>query len=382
MALDVVKLTKELVRYNSVSSLTNVPCTRHCAKVLRSLDFQIEQLPYQDDNGVEKLSIVGKLGKGSGGLALMSHNDVVPAVNAEDWSGGDPFKPRVSRGRLYGRGSADMKGPLAASIVAAAKYRAQDLKTPLYVVVTADEEINGGGARDVTSKSQFFRDACRGGYGLICEPTRLKVVYAHKGGLGIQVEAKGRAAHTSTLKGVNANLKMIPFLAEMAKINEIALSSKRYRNDEFSPPHSEWVISVNDHNVAMNVSPVQSVCRIGYRLMPNVDATPLVERTKASARKHGLKCRVTRAGQPLYNSPDSPLVRAGLAITGTRKPTTVPYGTDGVHFNARMNNMIVIGPGDIAQAHTVDEWIELDQLRKGVDVYRRFIDAVCVRGEL
>ena len=376
MALDVVKLTSEFVGYNSVSPLTNVPATRHAAKVLRKVGFEVEELFYTDGDGVDKMSIVGKLGKGKGGLALMSHNDVVPAANAEDWTG-SPFEARVHKGKLYGRGSVDMKGPLAASICAAARFKAKDLKKPVYIVVTADEEISGAGAFDVTKRSRFFQEACSG-YGLICEPTRLRVVYAHKGGLGIRIESKGRAAHTSTLKGVNANLKMIPFLAEMKKINEIALTSKRYRNDEFKPAHSEWSISINDHNVAMNISPVQSVCRISYRLMPGVDVTPLIERTKKCARQHGLKCSVLGGGQPLYTDPNSPLVRLALDITGTRKATTVPYGTDGIAFCKKMKQMIVIGPGDIAQAHTVDEWIELEQLHKGLDVYGRFVERLCL----
>ena len=117
MALDVVKLTRELVGYNSVSQLSNVPVTRHVAEVLGSLGFVVEELAYTDANGVDKLSIVGKLGEGEGGLTLMSHDDVVPATNAGDWTG-SPFKARVSKGKLYGRGAADMKGPLAASICA------------------------------------------------------------------------------------------------------------------------------------------------------------------------------------------------------------------------------------------------------------------------
>ena len=379
MALDVVNLTKELIGYNSVSQLTNVPVTRHVAKVLKSLGFEIEELPYTDENGVDKLSIVGKLGQGHGGLTLMSHDDVVPAANAQDWTG-SPFEGRISQDKLYGRGSADMKGPLAASICAAARFKAQDLKAPVYIVVTADEEVSAVGAYDVTKRSRLFSEASSG-YGLICEPTRLKVVYAHKGGLAMQIESKGRAAHTSTLKGVNANIKMIPFLAEMKKINDLVLTSKRYRNDEFKPAHSEWSIGVNDHNLAMNISPVQSVCRISYRLMPGIDVTPLIERTKASARKHGLTCQVSRHGLPLYTPPDSPLVRTALKITGTRKATTVPYGTDGVAYYAKMKQMIVLGPGDIAQAHTVDEWIELDQLHKGVEVYSRFIDHICVKNK-
>ena len=378
MALEVVRLSKELIGYDSVSQRSNVALSSYVAEVLKSQEFAVEELPYTDEHGVDKLSIVAKLGSGTGGVTLMSHNDVVPAVNAEDWTG-SPFEARVRKGKLYGRGAADMKGPLAASICAAARFKAKNLRAPVYIVVTADEEISGAGAADVTRRSLFFQEASSG-YGLICEPTRMRVVYAHKGGMGIRIVAKGRAAHTSTLRGVNANLKMIPFLAEMKKINDLVLSSSRYRNDEFKPAHSEWSISVNDHNVAMNISPVESECRISYRLMPGIDVQPLIERTKNAARKHGLKCQVSRLGQPLYTQPDSPLVRTALKITGTRKPLTVPYGTDGVAFCTKMKQLIVMGPGDIAQAHTVDEWIELEELRRGVEIYRRFIDHVCVKG--
>ncbi len=378
MSLDVVELAKDLVGYNSVSQFSNVPVTRRVVKLLKALGFQIEELPYTDANGVDKLSIVGKLGKGAGGLTLMSHDDVVPASNAHEWTG-SPFEGRVSKGKLYGRGAADMKGPLAASICAAAHFKARDLKAPVYIVVTADEETGGDGAYDVARRSKLFAEASSG-YGIICEPTLLRVVYAHKGGLSMRVVSKGRAAHTSTLKGINANLKMIPFLAEMKKINDLVLSSKRYRNDEFKPPHSEWCIGINDHNVATNVSPVQSICTLSYRLMPTIDVAPLIERTKNSARKHGLKCETVRLGKPLYTPPDSSLVQTALGLTGTRRPTTVPYGTDGVAFFTRMKRLVVLGPGNIAQGHTVDEWIELDQLHKGVDVYTRFIDHVCVQG--
>ena len=88
-----------------------------------------------------------------------------------------------------------------------------------------------------------------------------------------------------------------------------------------------------------------------------------------------------RQSKPLYTPVDAPLVRTALRLTGTRKASTVAYGTDGVAFCAKMKQLIVLGPGDIAQAHTVDEWIELAQLHCGVEVYRKFIDHVCVRGQ-
>ena len=380
MKLDVVEVTREIVNFPSESLTSNVACTRHSAGMLRQLGFEVEDLPYTDANGVEKLSVVARLGKGSGGLALMSHNDVVPADMEDGWTG-DPYEARVSNGRVIGRGSADMKGPLAASICAAARFKANDLKAPLYIVITADEEISGVGARMVTDESRLFAAAAEG-YGIVCEPTRLRVVYAHKAGMSFAVTAKGKPAHTSTLRGVNANLKMIPFLQEMAELNELVLTADRFRSDEFDPPHSELTISVNDHNVAMNISPARSVCRLSYRCMPGVDAGEIVERVRDAARRHRLDCRYSASGSPVYTPVDSPWVRTALRLTGTRKARTVPFGTDGIHYVRKMKRLLVLGPGDIAQAHTADEWIEVDQLRKGVEVYSRFIDRVCVQGEL
>ena len=109
MKLDVVKLTRQLVSFPSESQTSNVEVTECIADVLNQLNFEIERLPYVDKNGVDKISIVGRLGKGSGGLSLMSHDDVVPALPEQ-------YKPKLTGGKLYGRGSCDMKGPLAATL--------------------------------------------------------------------------------------------------------------------------------------------------------------------------------------------------------------------------------------------------------------------------
>jgi acetylornithine deacetylase len=378
MKLDVVRLTQELIAYHSESLSSNVAVTLHIANLLERLGFRIEELPYADDAGVDKLCIVAKLGEGTGGLSLMSHDDVVPARREDGWRA-DPFKGRVRKGRLYGRGACDMKGPLAASVCAAARFKARALKTPLFLIVTADEETQARGARELVKRSRLFDEAMNG-YGIICEPTRLRVVHAHKGALAITVTARGRAAHTSTLRGINANIKMIPFLNEMKKIYDLTLSAKRYRNDEFDPPHSEWSIGISDYNTATNMCPVRSVCTINYRPMPGVDVKPLIKRARESARRHGLECLVFSVGDPLYTPLDAPLVRTALRLSGRRKATTVPYGTDGMVFVKKMKQMVVLGPGDIAQAHTADEWIDIEKLRQGVDLYTRFIDHVCVQG--
>ena len=373
MKLDVVKLTRQLVSYPSESQTSNVEVTECIADILSTLDFEIERLPYVDKNGVDKISIVGRLGKGSGGLSLMSHDDVVPALPEQ-------YKPKLTGGKLYGRGSCDMKGPLAATLCAAARFKKADLEKPLFIVVTADEEVQAVGAHMVTKESKLFAHASSG-YGIICEPTRLNVVYAHKGSMSLVITSKGRAAHTSMLKGTNANIKMIPFLQEMREIYELVLEDAAFRNDEFKPSHSEWSIGINDHNIATNITPVQSVCTINYRPMPGVDVKSLIERTRASARKHGVKCEIRHLGQPVYTDPHSPLVKTALKIAGKRRALTVPYGTDGMAYGKKMKQMVVLGPGDITQAHTIDEWVEVEQLKKGVALYERFINHVCIQGK-
>ncbi|MBM3276512.1 MAG: M20/M25/M40 family metallo-hydrolase [Candidatus Handelsmanbacteria bacterium] len=378
MNLDVVKLTQDLIAYPSVSLSSNVDVTRFVIGILDRLRFEVEELPYIDVNGVAKLSIVAKLGKGKGGLSLLSHNDVVPAFAEQGWTS-DPFKGRLYQGKLYGRGSCDMKGPLAATLCAATRFKVADLKAPLHIVVTSDEEIAARGAWEVSRKSNLFSEASTG-YGLICEPTRLRVVHAHKGALYLEIRSKGKAAHTSTLKGINANIAMIPFLQEMRTIYDLVLRSRKYRNAEFSPAHSEWSIGINDYNIATNVTPVQSVCTISYRPMPGTEVDELIERTRQSAKKHGLRFAVKFDGKPVYTPKDAPLVRTALQLSGTRASSTVPYGTDGLAFASRMKNLVVLGPGDIAQAHTVDEWVEIEQLHRAVDLYSRFIDHVCVQG--
>ena len=140
--MDVIELTAEFVSYNTVSNLSNAKCCTAMARRMKEAGLKVERLTYSDPNGVTKVCLVGKKGKGKGGLALMGHNDVVPA---EGWAW-DPFKLTKKKGLLYGRGSGDMKGSVACMIAAANRFTEKDLKQPIYVVVTSDEEINCAGA--------------------------------------------------------------------------------------------------------------------------------------------------------------------------------------------------------------------------------------------
>jgi acetylornithine deacetylase len=366
---------RELIRFDSVSSKSNVEVTDHVERTLSRLGFAVERLEYDDAQGVRKASVIAKKGAGTGGMAYFSHTDVVPAAN---WAlDHGPFEPTIRENRLYGRGSCDMKGSLACMLAAAERLSTRKLQHPVYVTCTADEEVGMLGAKHVAEKSELFREMVAGrSRGIIGEPTELDVVHAHKGGSVIHVVSRGRAAHSSTTKGLNANLAMIPFLAEMKAIHDETLRDTKWQNAEFDPPYLSWNIGINDHTHAINITPPQSVCTVYFRKMPGVDGQELVERTLAKARECGLEATVTSFGQPLYVDPDSRFVRECLELSGRERSRTVAYGTDGAMFGD-LEQLVVLGPGSIAQAHTHDEWIDLDQLERGSDLYARMMERWC-----
>ena len=135
--MDVTEITGDLVSYDSSSQLSNAKVSSAVAGWMRKAGMTVEQVSYTDGNGVKKVNVVGKKGRGTGGLAILGHSDVVPAGG---WDS-DPFRLSARNGKLYGRGSADMKGPIACGLVAAQVFSKKELRRPVYVIVTADEEI-------------------------------------------------------------------------------------------------------------------------------------------------------------------------------------------------------------------------------------------------
>lgn len=372
-ALDYVQ---ELVRFESTSSLSNAEVSDHVDHVLRKLDFSVERIEFDDASGVHKVNVIGKKGRGTGGLAYFGHTDVVPA---DTWftDAHGPFSPTVKDGKLYGRGSCDMKGSIACMLAAAARYSASELKNPIYITCTADEEVGYGGAAQVVNRSELYAEMVRGkSRGIIGEPTELEVVYAHKGTYGFRATSHGRAAHSSTDKGINANLAMIPFLVEMKEIHDELQQDASLRNPEFDPPIVSWNIGINDHTRAVNITPPQSVCTVYFRPMPGTDAEGLLARAQRAAEKCGVEFRILHKGSPLHVDPKSDLVKEMLVLVGKSAPRTVAYGTDGCMFTA-LEQKVVFGPGSINQAHTHDEWIDLAQLELGTEMYSRLIQKWC-----
>lgn len=366
-------LARQLVAVPSVSRNTNREIAQVLAGLLERGGFEVERLSYRDGTGEEKISLVARKGEGPGGFGFFSHSDTVPG---DGWDR-DPFTPVVSDGRLSGLGSCDMKGPLAAALTAALSVDASQLQRPLFVVITADEEVGYGGARQVAAESRLFRE---GGpvHGVVTEPTRLRPVHAHKGGAQIQIVAQGVAAHTSTDRGISANFLIAPFLAEMAELAKVLKTDPSYGNPDFVPPTLGFNLVLNDGGCRHNVTAARTEATVSFRPMPNDRSSEVLEQVVAAAQRHGLEVH-TAYYTPFSTDPQAEIVQAALAVTGAARSITVPYGTDAAVLHSHLQ-LVILGPGDIGQAHTVGEWIEIGELQRAVDLYGALIERLCMRG--
>lgn len=375
--MNALEYASDLIRFNSTWYRSNRDVSDYCEQTLRRLGCETERIEYVDSDGVLKVNIVGKKGSGSGGLAFFGHTDV---VTTDDWSIAEhgAFEPTVVDDRLYGRGSTDMKGSIACLFAALESSGDRPLAHPLYISCSSDEEVNHRGAVEISGRSRFYRDLVTGGAkGIVGEPTGLHPVYAHKGGCRITVTSRGRAAHSSTREGLNANLAMIPFLVELKAIREETETDPAWSDNEFDPPTVCLNIGINDHTSATNITPPQSVCTIGFRPMPGTDTGSILDRIRTAAEKQGIEFRLENHHVAFRRDPASEFSQTCVEITGGRPPCTVAYGSEASNF-PEIEDLIVLGPGHITEAHKSDEWVSLDQLRQGEKTYREFIRRFCL----
>jgi len=375
-SMKALRYAKRLIGFDSTSHLSNRTIAKYLEMKLTKHGFVVEVVEYVDDNKQRKVNLVAKKGNGTGGLAYFAHSDVVPA---ERWFTDKftPFQPAIARERLYGRGSCDMKGSISCMLAASQRVSWNDLKAPLYFCVTADEEVGFHGAQCVAEESKLYREMVdHKTKGVIGEPTSLQIVHAHKGSIEMIAKAKGKMGHSGTQVHDNANLKMIPFLTEMKAIFDETETEEKWRNDLFDPPTLSLNILVKDNSPARNITPSRSTATVYMRSMPAINHEPLLQRAVAAAEEHGISLKVMRQAEPFFVDPSSEFVQEMLKIVHKKRPCTVSYGTDGGVFS-EIEEKVVCGPGSIEQAHTANEWISLEQLNRGTDVYEKMVRHWC-----
>lgn len=367
---DVVTLAQELIAIPSETNRSNEAISDFLQVWLESRDFVVERLTYNFPEDTPKVNLVAKRGEGPGGVGFFSHSDTVPG-DPRQW---DPFDPKIQDGRLFGRGSCDMKGPLAATLIAAARSDPATQSGPVYVVVTSDEEQGHIGARHVLKHSALLSQGWPH-HAVVAEPTRMQPVFAHKGSAHVIVTAYGEAAHTSTEKGVSANFLMAPFLADMADLVPVFRNSDRFRNTAFDPPTNGFNLVINDGGCRPNVTAAKTVAQLTLRVMPDAHYEEQIAMITEKAAAYGFDID-QRVVDAFSIDPEAEIIQAACRATGASRAVTVPFGTEAEAYQ-RFTEAVVLGPGDIAQAHTAGEWIDIEQLESAVGIYEKLIAQLC-----
>jgi acetylornithine deacetylase len=371
-----------LLRLPSISStnnaldMSNMPVINYLAEQFEALGFQCEIMPCDSASGQAKANLIATLGSGPGGLVLAGHTDTVP-MDPELWSV-DPLQMTEKDGRLYGLGSTDMKGFFALILEAVQSYVNQPLQQPLIVLATSDEETSMFGARRI---AEAGRPKAR--YAIIGEPTGMKPIHAHKGVMMESIRLQGRSGHSSDPSlGINAMEAMHDVIGELLKFRS-ELQDK-YRNPLFAidkPTMNLGCIHGGD-----NPNRICGRCELEFdiRLMPGMQIDEMRslirQRITPLAQQWGVGFDLTPLfpGAPAFLCPaESNLVKTAERLTG-HSAGTVAFGTEAPWLQQIGMETIVLGPGDIDQAHQPDEYLSLDRVQPCVDLLCRFIDHYCI----
>jgi len=363
-AADVAALTRDLVQMDSRTRLSNIDIADRIEAALAG--FEIERLDFADAAGTPKRALVAHRG-GTGGIAFSGHMDTVPDTGWQE----DPWSGRIdAEGVLHGLGSTDMKGPLAAAIVAAIGLPAG---IPVSLLITTDEETTKQGAREIAARSELARRAKLRGI-LVVEPTRMVPVRGHRSHIVFSAVATGIQAHSSGGAGRNANWALLPFMMDMRAIYQRLRDDTSLQDAAYDPPFSDFNMVIDNHGTAVNVTVPKATATIKFRYSAGIDPEPIVAAVRDAAARAGVEVTAATEGHPPELPADHPLVQLCVAETGT-PAGTAPFGTDASELQA-IAPCVVMGPGDIAEAHTPAEKLRLSDLAAAIPVFQRVAERI------
>lgn len=369
-----------LVAFPTVSRDTNLPLIDWVEDYLAGFGIQATRVRSTDGT---KASLYASVGPDvPGGVILSGHTDVVP-VDGQPWTS-DPWTVTERGGRLYGRGTCDMKGFDALALVAVPMALAAGVKRPLQIALSYDEELGCDGCIDMIE--EMARTLPHAAAVIVGEPSRMKVVTGHKGGIGYRVDVKGHEIHSSLIdRGVSA-------VMEAGRI----ISWVNARNDQnrahvpgplaapFDPPWTTLHVGQIKGGTADNITAADCHLTIDMRPVPGEASEDWQRAFEAEVARIEAGMQAVRPGTsitldryfdlPMLKPEDQGAAeRLARALTGDNGTHVVSYGTEGGHFQRGGYSAVVCGPGDIAQAHQPDEYIELSEFRAGLEFMERLV---------
>lgn len=377
------EMIEKLVGFDTTSRFSNLELITFIEDYLSAHGIAHERIESADGRKTNLYATLGDLDM-PGGIVLSGHTDVVP-VDDQEWSS-NPFQVREHDGKLYGRGTCDMKSFVAVVLALIPNFSGRVLKRPVHLALSYDEEVGCLGVRDMLAHIAKVKP--KPAFAIIGEPSDMKVVNAHKAIRGFETVITGREAHSSaTHFGLNAVMiaaELIHFLNQMDE----EMRARGDASGRFMPPFTSVHVGVVEGGTAQNIIPRH--CRIvwEYRCLPGSDEDEIIRRFNVFAQEKlslmrqiapeaDIVTHMKAAVPALAPQPGSEAEHFAKLIAQRNEAEAVSYGTEAGLFQNAGIPAIVCGPGNILQAHRPDEFVALSQIEACETFMRRFIEQVC-----
>ncbi|OEC36961.1 acetylornithine deacetylase [Pseudomonas cuatrocienegasensis] len=363
-------LLADLIAFDTTSRDSNLALIDYVRRYLSDLGID-SQLLFNDERS--KANLYARLGPpGPGGVMLSGHSDVVP-VDGQAWTV-PAFTLSERDGRLYGRGTADMKGFIACVLASLPTFLQQPLRLPLHIAISYDEEIGCLGVRSLVEQLRSSPE--RPAICLIGEPTEMRPVLGHKGKLAMRCEVHGAACHSAYApQGVNAIEYAAKLIGRLGEIGAQLAAPERH-DSRFDPPYSTVQTGVISGGRALNIVPGE--CRFDFemRVLPADDPRQVAAELQAYAEHELLpRMRAVSAASDirfselssypgLLTDPASDAAHLLALLCEREDFSTVAFGTEGGLFDAAGIATVICGPGSMEQGHKPDEFVTLEQLER------------------
>ena len=367
----------ELVRINSVSARSNADIVAYLERRCGAAGLTTRRFSYRDEQGVEKINLIALAGTSfspdaSVEVALVGHTDTVPYD--PQWAEATNLTER--NGKLYGRGSCDTKGFIAAALTALETLDRTRLNKPFALIFTADEEIGLRGAKHLAQLKPL-----RIRYSIVGEPTSLQPIRAGKGYSLAEVIVKGREAHSAyPALGASAVFRASRLINHLENIAE---QLKHDQHEAFDPPYTTLNVGVIHGGSAKNVLAGECRFTLEWRPIPTQPSEHVLHLFNAAINEEkradsDFTCEVdaSRADSGFETAPDSPLIQLLENATGLNSGT-VAFGTEGAQMQTLGSEAVVIGPGDIREAHRTGEFVPARELEQCTEILKHAVEQLC-----
>ena len=380
--MNVEEILSKLVSFPILGGQSNISILTWIKEYIESYGVEVHLVPNKKE---KKASLHCRIGPAVDcGVILSGHMDVVP-VKGQDWTS-DPFTlTDKGDGKLYGRGSCDMKGFLACCLAVLPEMVDKNLKKPIYFAFSYDEEVGCVAAPELTKAiKSYYTEIPK--YALIGEPSMMEAIIGQKAIYIMDTYVNGSAGHSSRIKQeVSAIHEAMRLVLWLEKKMDSLIEQGRFDN-RFHPPHSTIHVGIVNGGVAPNVIADKVNFSWDLRTIPDDSINDIVKEFEQYCRKREDELRKIYPGFKIENIENHPIVPhldtkadddvVGFIkkLTGNSNIETVSFAAEAGHFANAGFNSAICGPGDIAQAHRADEFISKDQLNKGVEMIRKLVE--------